>query len=209
MSFRTKGLRLRWVYEGYADEPAFADLDRASFVPWEGPDDPELILLGEAPGRTEAELEMPFIGRSGSRLTHYLETAGIDRSRCWVTNVVKYRPAGPGGKDRPPTDSEIRASMPYLWRELEFAAGSSCRVICALGRTAASAMLGREVIVGREHGTFRIITDPAGVRWALFITYHPAAALRNPASDTLLKADLAKLAEQVRKSGRLAAEVLA
>jgi DNA polymerase len=204
----TTGTALRWVYQGYAAEPALAGLDRGVLVLGEGPPDPLVIFVGEAPGRTEAEEGRPFTGRAGRLLDGMLLDAGLDRDACWVTNVCKYRPVGPDGKDRPPSEAEVLASMPYLWRELSLVI-SQCKVICALGRTAATALAGKPLSVTTARGSWRVITDPAGPRYALFITCHPAAALRSRLMEQALSRDLAALHSQVGLFGARAAAVFA
>lgn len=57
-----------------------------------GPLDPELMIIGEAPGKHEHESGIPFVGPSGEMLNDALRKAGANRSEVYITNVVKYRP---------------------------------------------------------------------------------------------------------------------
>lgn len=197
----------------YADEPVLKAMvtneHNNVFVPGVGPPDPVAVFVGEAPGATEILTGSPFTGAAGMRLDTLLDKVALYRSRCWITNVVKLRPTRPDGRDRAPREDEIRVSMPYLWRELEIAAGHSTRVICALGRTAATALCGGNVPVGRYHGQWRVVTDPAGMKWALFVTYHPSAALRSEEVNELLLADLRAFRQEVTSFGVQARERLA
>ncbi len=58
----------------------------------------DLMLVGEAPGRDEDLAGEPFVGRSGQLLDRLLaEELGLDRTGCYIANVVKCRP--PGNRD--------------------------------------------------------------------------------------------------------------
>ena len=63
----------------------------------EGSLNSRLALVGEAPGKHEVEEGRPFVGNAGKLLDEQLEEAGIDRSKLYVTNVVKVRPTKEGG----------------------------------------------------------------------------------------------------------------
>lgn len=89
-----------------------AEHDGKSFVRPIGPPDATLALLGQGPGETEAHNGMPFVGPSGQRLDSWLRRAGIDRSRCWVGNVVQCWLPG----NRAPTDVEINRCRAAHWQ---------------------------------------------------------------------------------------------
>lgn len=99
----------------YRELPLLAPLAASSPLvePW-GPLRAPLALVGEAPGREEAEQGKPFVGAAGRVLDQLLGQAGIDRRMCYVTNVVKFRPPG----NRTPYPYEIAASRPCLYAEL-------------------------------------------------------------------------------------------
>ena len=59
-----------------------------------GPQPAKILLIGEAPGKSEEEECKPFVGSSGIELSKMLNDAGILRTECRVTNVCKYRPPG-------------------------------------------------------------------------------------------------------------------
>ena len=67
----------------------------------EGPQNPRLMLIGEAPGEQESLQGRPFVGKAGKNLDHFLELAGLERSEIYITNVVKYRPTKTGATGRP------------------------------------------------------------------------------------------------------------
>jgi uracil-DNA glycosylase family 4 len=59
----------------------------------EGELDAEIIIVGEAPGEEEERQGCPFVGYSGKILRAVLEILGINRSKVYITNVVKCRPS--------------------------------------------------------------------------------------------------------------------
>ena len=77
------------------------DGDYASPVFGEGPYSPKLMLIGEAPGREEAEAGRPFVGKAGRQLNELLNKASINRQDVFVTNAVKFRPVRRREKARP------------------------------------------------------------------------------------------------------------
>ena len=53
---------------------------RINAVPGEGPYDTKIMIIGQAPGKTEDELGRPFVGRSGRLLDELLETIKLERN---------------------------------------------------------------------------------------------------------------------------------
>src|SRR5215208_6185275 len=87
----------------------------------EGSLNSRLAIVGEAPGKREVEEGRPFVGNAGKLLDRLLEEAGIERSKVYVTNVVKVRPTRESGgriQNRPPRAGEIREGIEVLRDEL-------------------------------------------------------------------------------------------
>lgn len=144
-----------------------------------GPHDPVVMIVGEAPGRTEDEGGEPFIGRSGNLFFRLLrEEVGLVRDQCFVTNTVKCRPPA----NRTPAPDELEACRPWLRLQLERV---QPRCVLALGATAAREVLGLRESMGAIHG--RVVTIGGGPALA---TYHPAAVLRTPSLATVVREDL-------------------
>lgn len=163
---------------------------RTNAVPGEGPADADVMLVGEAPGYWEDQKGLPFVGAAGKFLTELLRTAGLKREDVFVGNILKCRP--PNNRD--PTDEEIEACSPYLKKQIQLI---KPKLIVALGRFAASTLLGRPVSMGRSHGTL-VNCSYGGWNGKLLISYHPAAALYGTSRD-LLEEDFKKLGEIVKK----------
>src|SRR5712691_2351410 len=134
----------------------------------------DLMLVGEQPGDREDREGRPFVGPAGRLLDEALEEAGIDRSRAYVTNVVKHFKWQAKGKRRihaKPAWAEIAACRPWLDAELEVVQPD---VLVCLGATAAQALLGRQFRVTKERGR-PVESDLAP---HVLATIHPSAILR-------------------------------
>jgi DNA polymerase len=140
----------------------------------QGPTDAKLMLVGEQPGDAEDLAGQPFVGPAGRILNQALRHAGLERDRLYVTNAVKHFKHELRGKRRlhkRPDAGEIAACR--FWLEKERAAVDP-RVIVALGATAASAVLGRNVPVLASRGrVFEIAPQARAV-----VTIHPSYLLR-------------------------------
>ena len=152
-------------------------------MPGEGPDDAELMVVGEAPGRFEDEQGRPFVGRAGQLLDELLAEAGLTRGDVFITNVVKARP--PGNRD--PTKAEVAHWMPVLEAQLALVAP---RLIVPLGRHALK-HFAPSAKIGEVHGTL--------LDGRLFPLYHPAAAMYNQTLKSTLFADARALGVLLRE----------
>src|SRR5215211_5329688 len=133
-----------------------------------------LAIVGEAPGKQEVEEGRPFVGNAGKLLDELLEEAGIDRSKVYVSNVVKVRPTKEDGgriQNRPPRASEIREGIEVLREELDLV---KPRALVLLGSTPAKAMIKKSFTLKSEHGT--LFDAEFGI--PALATYHPAYLLR-------------------------------
>ena len=142
----------------------------------EGSRDASVLLVGEQPGDREDIEGRPFVGPSGKLLDACLEEAGIDRSKAYVTNVVKHFKWEPRGKKRihqKPDSSEIAACRPWLDAELALVRP---KVLVCLGATAAQALLGPSFRVTKSRGAF-VASSLAPYVTA---TVHPSSILRAP-----------------------------
>ena len=129
----------------------------------------DLVFVGEGPGKDEDEQGFPFVGRAGKKLTEIIEKGmNLNRERdTYICNIVKCRP--PGNRD--PEADEIAACKPFLLKQLQ---AIQPKVVVALGKPAASTLLGRTVPITKERGTWH---DFEGFR--LMLTFHPAYLLRS------------------------------
>ncbi|MGQ9681222.1 MAG: uracil-DNA glycosylase [Anaerolineae bacterium] len=162
---------------------------RRHAVPGEGPADAALLWLGEAPGAEEDEQGRPFVGASGRMLRSIMLAVGLDPGAAYITNVVKCRPP----KNRPPRADEVAiCTSLYLARQVELVAPGG---IVALGASAGAAILADKLKLTEEHGTWRRDYDLTNVDVPVYVTYHPAAALRSARWRDELRADMRQLSE--------------
>ena len=150
----------------------------------EGPADARMMMVGEQPGDQEDLAGRPFVGPAGQLLDRAIKEAGIDRGTVYVTNAVKHFKFEPRGKRRihaKPDLVEIRACN--VWLEEERRAVKPALVVM-LGATAARAVLGRAVTIGRERSQPIALPDAYGSNAQGFITVHPSYLLRIPDEDT-------------------------
>ena len=136
-------------------------------VPGEGSASAEIVFLGEAPGKKEAESGKPFIGPAGKVLRGLIAEAGLTDSDVYITSPVKYLP-----KYVTPTPEDVAHGCIHLFKQLDVI---KPKIIVLMGRIAALAMLKRNISVAKEHGT---IIEQEGRTYLL--TYHPAAPLYSP-----------------------------
>jgi uracil-DNA glycosylase len=148
--------------------------DATQAVVGEGSAHARLMLVGEQPGDREDIEGHPFVGPAGGVLDRGLERAGIERSEVFVTNVVKHFRFKARGKRRihqRPERVHVAACRPWLDAELRIVAPDA--VVC-LGATAAQALLGPQVRIGRDRGR-PMDSELAAL---VTITNHPSAILR-------------------------------
>jgi uracil-DNA glycosylase family 4 len=153
---------------------------RKNAVPGEGPDDADIVFIGEGPGFHEDQQGRPFVGAAGHFLEELLEGIGLRREDVYICNVIKCRP--PGNRD--PLPEEIEACKPYLDRQIEII---SPRMIVTLGRFSMERYFPGAKI-SQIHGQARKI---GGIIY--YPMYHPAAALHQPRWRQLVQDDIAKI----------------
>lgn len=138
----------------------------------EGPLGAALAFVGEQPGDQEDLECRPFVGPAGRLLDKALNEAGIDRAHSYVTNAVKHFKFQQRGKRRihqKPTMGEVKHYRWWLFKELEFV---HPHLVVALGGTAAYALAGAPVVIGRSRGPAEFGSFEG------FITVHPSSILR-------------------------------
>ncbi|MFS0577202.1 uracil-DNA glycosylase [Sporosarcina sp. 179-K 3D1 HS] len=180
------------------------------FVYGEGPEHPELMLIGEAPGEFEIVDGIPFIGRAGKELMKSLGTIGLAREDVYITSAVRSRPYRWGTKkerdgtmterkyNRPPTQKEILAHAPVLDYEL---VNVKPKLIVTLGNVGLQRLLGKEAKVTELHG--QLLERPIQYlseledrsfswtekRYKIVPTFHPASVFYRPSHRPDLEAD--------------------
>ncbi len=183
-----------------------------------GDEQAEWLFVGEGPGADEDAQGEPFVGQAGKLLDNMLAAIGLKRGHnVYIANVVKCRPPN----NRTPEEDEIATCLPYLQRQIALIRP---KLIVALGKTAATALLGRDATLGSLRGTVHDFQLPAteqmategqvssqqsslphqptsshrvGTTTPLIVTYHPAYLLRSPLEKAKAWQDLRYAVQQM------------
>ena len=160
--------------------------ERTQVVPGAGSPNADIMFIGEAPGKKEDELGIPFMGSAGKFLNEMLEEIELNRDDVFIANTVKCRPP----KNRDPKKSEIKICLPYLKKQIEII---QPKIIVTLGRFSMNLFF-PEAKIGETHGQ---ILEKDHRKY--LILYHPAAALYNGGMRETLKKDFAILKQFISK----------
>lgn len=188
-----KDLLLQELHQELSKSQADSELalGATQLVIGSGSFDADIVLVGEAPGKKEDELGVPFVGASGRFLDEMLVAAGLSRDDVYITNIVKYRP--PNNRD--PTAEEKQAFWPYLLRQIEII---NPKVVITLGRHSGKAFLS-DLVISRDHG--RMYDAQIGaIILKVIPLYHPAAALYNGSMRQVLIDDFVAATELIKTS---------
>ncbi len=164
---------------------------RVNRVKGNGPVPCSIMLVGEAPGKTEDGRGKPFIGKSGSELDFlYLgKCAQLSRDKVYASNLVKCRT---NDKDRDPNMGEIEACTHLLWDELR---AVRPRYIGTVGRIATSWFL-PDAKMDKMHGVGYAWPEGTGV--TIMPLYHPAYGLHNTPMMRHIMGDFERFGRMVR-----------
>lgn len=147
-----------------------------------------VVFIGEAPGKKEDELGLPFVGAAGKFLDEMLASIDMQRADVYITNIVKYRP--PGNRD--PLPSEKAEFLPFLRRQI---AAIKPKLIITLGRHSMDSLL-PGLTISQAHG------QPKRYKGQIYLPlFHPAAALYNGGLRQTLIDDFSKIPAILEKIG--------
>ena len=153
---------------------------RTKAVPGEGPEDAEIMFIGEAPGWHEDQQGRPFVGPAGQYLEQLLASIGLKRQQVYIANVIKCRPMA----NRDPLPTEIQNCQKWLERQIEILCP---KMIVTLGRySMAKFFPGKSV--SKIHGTAQRRDNTI-----YYAMYHPAAALHQQSLRQAIEADMLKI----------------
>ncbi len=144
-----------------------------------------VMFVGEGPGQQEDLQGVPFVGPAGQLLDAYLKVIDLDRTNCYIANIVKCRP--PNNRD--PLPQEQAACIGWLREQVRLIRP---KIIVCLGRIAAQKLMDPEFRVTRQHGQF---INKKGT--LMMGTFHPSALLRNPENRPAALEDFIALREQL------------
>ena len=151
-----------------------------------GPENAEVLFIGEGPGEQEDLKGEPFVGRGGKLLDDMLELIDLDRTKLYIANMVKCRPP----KNRDPLETEQMACAEWLRRQIDLL---QPKLIVCLGRISAMKFIKPDFRITKEHGQWFNVD---GRR--VMALYHPAALLRDPNKRPETFDDLKRLQAEIR-----------
>lgn len=146
----------------------------------------KIMFVGEAPGADEDRIGIPFVGRSGHLLDKMLAAIGIDRTQCYICNILPWRPPG----NRTPLDSEVAVCLPFLKRQIDLI---SPDYIVTLGGSAANSLLDINESISRLRGKWLDYAKADGTTAKVLASFHPAYLLRTPGQKSKSWADFLRL----------------
>lgn len=163
-------------------------------VPGDGPataEEARVLVIGEAPGATENGAGRPFVGRSGMVLDQLLAIAGLERSQCFITNVVKYRPPG----NRTPGLGEAYGGRKYLRAEYRIIRPvlSICIGAAAFKVIHPYGVAGTSSLTNLDQGMLTPMRDGSYVTGV----FHPAFAMRYKAMQEPMEESWSRLGQEI------------
>ena len=151
----------------------------------------KIMFIGTVPGADEDRKGLPFVGLGGQLLNKMLASINLNRSNCYMTNIIFWRPPG----DRDPTENEIAVCLPFVERHIELV---SPEIIVLLGGPTSKILLDVKQSINKIHGQFfkystKKMTSPI----LTTLLYHPNNLLSSPASKQDAWRDLLKVKEKL------------
>ncbi|WP_101295337.1 uracil-DNA glycosylase [Halegenticoccus soli] len=160
---------------------------RSQIVNGDGPEDADLLFVGEGPGASEDKQGEPFVGRSGAVLDEALRDVGLSRPDVRITNCVRCRPP----ENRDPTKEELNNCREYLEREVDLV---DPELVITLGKVPSEHLLDRSVAVTKEAGDV-VDARIADASRRVLISVHPAATLYDRSQAETFEGAIRKAAE--------------
>ena len=154
-----------------------------------GKRDTDLLFVGEGPGEQEDLQGEPFVGPAGKLLDDMLSILDLDRTNCYIANIVKCRPP----RNRDPLETEQEACIGYLRNQVALIRP---KIIVCLGRIAAKKLIDPDFRITRQHGQW----FKRGEFW-MMATYHPSALLRDLSKRPDAFDDLMSLRAKMKEMG--------
>ena len=144
--------------------------------------DAEVMLIGEAPGNQEAIEGKPFVGKSGQLLDKILETININRTNCYISNIIPWRPPG----NRNPTAEEISMCLPFIKKHIELV---NPKILLLVGSISSKSILNKNLGITKLRGEWHIYKE-GNIEVPALPIFHPAYLLRRPNNKSYVMRDI-------------------
>ena len=151
----------------------------------------KIMFLGEAPGSSEDQEGLPFVGRAGVLLDKMLTSINLDRKNVYISNIINFRPP----ENRRPTNEEIMRYLPFVKNHIEII---NPKILVLLGSTAMNALIGNEMVISKVRGNW-IEKEYGNCKTSVIVTFHPAFLMRQPAQKKLAWIDLKMIRDKKEK----------
>ena len=152
-----------------------------------GPENADVMFIGEGPGEQEDLKGEPFVGAAGKLLDDMMSIIDLNRENCYIANIVKCRPP----RNRDPLDTEQEACVGYLRNQVALIRP---KIIVCLGRISATRLIRPDFRITREHGQW---VEKSGI-WMTAV-YHPSALLRDVTKRPETFDDLLSIREKIKE----------
>lgn len=174
MTFNQLENKIKLICENYEDEKI------GGWITGVGPIPCDVMLIGEAPGKSEIEQGEPFVGMAGKNLDNYLQIIGLKRSGIRISNACYFRPIKTKtGKNeqitisnRTPKACEVELFREILDNEIKLV---NPKIIITLGNIPLRRLTSSKTI-GECHGKL-LYNEFLGKK--VFAMYHPSALTYN------------------------------
>ena len=152
----------------------------------DGNPEAKIMIVGEAPGKEEDRIGVPFVGQAGQLLDKMLKSIGLSRDQTYITNIIPWRPPG----NRTPSQEEVSLLKPFILKHIQL---KKPEIILALGGVSAKAILDVQTGILKLRG--KIQNKNFGLEKPTLVvpSLHPAYLLRAPAQKKFAFADLVLL----------------
>ena len=144
--------------------------------------DAEVMLIGEAPGNQEDIEGKPFVGKSGQLLDKILETININRTNCYISNIIPWRPPG----NRNPTAEEINTCLPFIKKHIQLI---NPKILMLIGSISAKSILDQTTGITKLRGIWHLYKDK-NIEIPALPVFHPAYLLRRPTNKAFAMTDM-------------------
>jgi len=177
------------------DSSLIIDSDYPQLVFGKGNVNAQIVIIGEAPGKNEAEQGFPFVGAAGKQLDKLLNTIGLTIEDVYIANILKFRPT----KNRDPKPDEIALHTPYLIKQIDII---KPKILLTLGNFATKFVLGGFTVSGMKsiqgisqlHGQVLSVTRDSRT-YTVLPSYHPAAMMYKGSLRAIIELDFEKMKE--------------
>lgn len=160
----------------------------------DGNPDSDIMLIGEAPGANEDKYGIPFCGQSGKLLDNILKSINIDRTNCYITNTIFWRPPA----NRRPTTDEIKTCKPFVEKHIALV---NPKTIVLVGSTAVESLLGLKTPMGSlRTQMFNYTNKYLTHDISTFVIFHPSYLLRQPSQKKTMWCDMQKIYKYLYKN---------